>query len=65
MTYDVVKMGDNTYQTSAVASQLVVRLHVRRLCYIMNVVLCVLTSMQVESVATPGRGGDQCRRPFS
>ena len=22
MTYDVVKMGDNTYQTSAVASQL-------------------------------------------
>jgi hypothetical protein len=24
MTYDVVKMGDNTYQTSAVASQFVV-----------------------------------------
>jgi hypothetical protein len=24
MTYDVVKMGDNTYQTSAVPSQLVV-----------------------------------------
>jgi len=27
MTYDVVKMGDNTYQTSVVASQLVVMSH--------------------------------------
>jgi hypothetical protein len=27
MTYEVVKMGDNTYQTSVVASQLVVMSH--------------------------------------
>ena len=27
MTYDVVKMGDNTYQTSVVACQLVVTSH--------------------------------------
>jgi hypothetical protein len=41
------------------------RLHVRRLCYIMNVVLYVPTSKQVEAVATPDRGSDQCRRAFS
>ena len=44
---------------------LVSRLHVLRLCYMMNVVLRVPTSMQVGSVATPDRGGDQCRRAFS
>ena len=30
----------------------------------MNLVLHAPTSMQVESVAAPDRGGDHCRRAF-